>query len=159
MKKIKSHSPETEQIRVQVLDFLQQNKGLININHVARLINNGKQINNFADMVNGTRTMPEEFIKPLFDTMAAFCSSGGDLIQKEDQQESEEKEAEPENFLKFSFEPSGHSVTGFGLEYSSNGKNISTKIKGKPVVDIMINSKINMAVNFVEQIKKVIETK
>lgn len=159
MKKIKSYSPETEQIRIQVLEFLQQNKGLININHVARLINDGKQINNFADMVNGTRTMPEEFIKPLFDTMAAFCSSGGDLIGKEDQSISDQVKVEPQNFLKFVFDPSGHVVSGFGLEYFSNGKNVSTKINGNPVTDIVINSKINMAVNFVEQIKKVIESR
>lgn len=150
MKRENEISPESEELRDKVLNFLRLNKGLMNVNFIARAINDGSQINNFADMVSGDRRMPEEYIKPLYDYILSFCKSGGDTF---DIGKPSSRKKISKNDIVFSFDPSGATqVNSENMSHSNNGRSSETILKGNLVTDIKLIQKITMATGIVNSL-------
>lgn len=139
-----------EQIRDYCLEWLRENKDVLNIHGLSAKISDGqKPIPNFLQMVYGHRKLKSKYIMPLYGYLIT-CHGLKPLNESILSEPERVEEAKPETKIvleeasydqeiwkkRLIFSPHGHSgfsIIGFGFEYLQDGKNVEVMLQKSPV--------------------------
>lgn len=139
-----------EQIRDYCLEWLRENKEVLNIHGLsAKISGTEKPIPNFLQMVYGHRKLKSKYVMPLYAYLMTFHGlkplNESVLSTTEELEEPkvetkiilEEASYDQEIWKKrLIFSPHGHngfSIIGFGFEYLQDGKNVEVMLQKSPV--------------------------
>ena len=134
----------------EMLQFLQDNAGVINLNALSRKIfDTDKALFNFQEMVAGKRKMKDSYVVGLFHYLNDHFNLFGGRKQTAPESEMAPGQALGPAFEKYSVSfirtQTGVMARGMGAEFTFTGKKTELTIKGELVTDLAILEKFKQA--------------